>query len=277
MTDDDSESTLGPSEEKKPRKVIYLLPNLFTTAGLFAGFYAIILAMQGRFTAAAISVIVAMLLDGIDGRVARMTNTQSEFGAQYDSIADMVSFGIAPALIMYQWSLVSFVELGEQWGKFGWLAAFFYSAMAALRLARFNVQIGTLDKKYFMGLASPSAATLLVSFIWMFDALEFDGSESYLLLPSLLLTILAGVLMVSPILYNSFKDQNRKEKVPFVGILAVVLIFILVTIDPPKVFFGVFLLYALSGPVMLLVRRKKKQSAAEQSADDEDTEGLGKP
>lgn len=262
MTDENNEAIQGPVDEKKPRKVIYLLPNLFTTAGLFAGFYAIILAMQGRFTAAAISVIVAMLLDGIDGRVARMTNTQSEFGAQYDSIADMVSFGIAPALIMYQWSLVYFVELGVQWGKFGWLAAFFYSAMAALRLARFNVQIGKLDKKYFMGLASPSSATLLVSFIWVFDDLELKGSESYLLLPSLILTILAGVLMVSPILYNSFKDQNRKEKIPFVGILAVVLIFILVTIDPPKVFFGVFLLYALSGPVMMLIRKKRKKNIA---------------
>jgi len=248
-------------EGKKPRRAIYLLPNLFTTAGLFAGFYSIILAMQGRFTAAAISIIVAMILDGIDGRVARMTNTQSEFGAQYDSIADMVSFGIAPALVMYQWSLVGLVELGEQWGKFGWLAAFFYSAMAALRLARFNVQIGTLDKKYFMGLASPSAATLLVSFVWVFDALDYKGTESYLLVPSMLLTIVAGILMVSPVLYNSFKDQSRKDKVPFIGILIVVLIFILVTIDPPKVFFGVFLLYALSGPAMMLIRWKRKRSS----------------
>ncbi len=259
MTDDEimkDKEDMGV--EKKPRKVIYLIPNLFTTAGLFAGFYAIILAMQGRFTAAAISVIVAMLLDGIDGRVARMTNTQSEFGAQYDSIADMVSFGLAPSLVMYQWSLVSLVDLGEQWGKFGWLAAFFYSAMAGLRLARFNVQIDKLDKKYFMGLASPSAATLVVSFIWVFDELNYKGSETWLLIPSVLITVLAGVLMVSPFLYHSFKDNNRKEKVPFIGILVVVLIFILVTIDPPKVFFGVFLLYALSGPVQFFLRRKKK-------------------
>ncbi len=262
MTEENMETTQDAGEEKKPRRVIYLLPNLFTTAGLFAGFYSIVLAMQGRFTAAAISVIVAMLLDGVDGRVARMTNTQSEFGAQYDSIADMVSFGLAPALVMYQWSLVSLVELGEQWGKFGWLAAFFYAAMAALRLARFNVQIGKLDKKYFMGLASPSAATLLVSFIWVFDDLDLKGSESYLLVPSLLLTIMAGVLMVSPVLYHSFKDQNRKERVPFVGILIVVLIFILVTIDPPKVIFGVFFLYALSGPVMMLLRWRRKKAQA---------------
>jgi len=248
--------------DKKPRRAIYLIPNLFTTAGLFAGFYAIILAMHGEFTHAAISVIVAMLLDGVDGRVARMTNTQSEFGAQYDSIADMVSFGIAPALVMYQWSLVNATSLGVQWEKFGWLAAFFYAAMAALRLARFNVQIGKLEKKYFMGLASPSAATLMVSFIWVFDQLGFKGDETGLLLSSFILTVTTGVLMVSPVLYNSFKDDNRKEKVPFVGILIVVLIFILVTIDPPKVFFGVFLLYALSGPVQMVFRKRDKTGSA---------------
>jgi len=257
MTDLQSEDEQTQAIEKKPRKVIYLIPNLFTTAGLFAGFYAIILAMQGRYTAAAISIIVAMLLDGIDGRVARMTNTQSEFGAQYDSIADMVSFGIAPALVMYQWSLVHVTDLGLQWSKFGWLAAFFYAAMAALRLARFNVQTDKVDKKYFMGLASPSAATLMISFIWMFDDMGKKGSDASLLIPSFIITIVAGVLMVSPVLYNSFKDDNRKEKIPFIGILSVVLIFILVTIDPPKVFFGVFLLYALSGPVQMLIRLKR--------------------
>jgi len=261
MTDENSiNETMEAGAEKKPRKVIYLIPNLFTTAGLFAGFYAIILAMQDQFTHAAISVIVAMILDGLDGRVARMTNTQSEFGAQYDSIADMVSFGIAPALIMYQWSLENVVNLGQQWDKFGWLAAFFYAAMAALRLARFNVQIGKLEKKYFMGLASPSSATLLVSFIWVFDTLNFKGDEVGLLVASFVLIVIAGILMVSPVLYNSFKDDNRKEKVPFVGILVVVLIFILVTIDPPKVFFGVFLLYALSGPVQALFRLRHRKS-----------------
>jgi CDP-diacylglycerol--serine O-phosphatidyltransferase len=208
-----------------------------------------------------------MILDGIDGRVARMTNTQSEFGAQYDSLADLVSFGMAPGLVMYQWSLASMSELGWQWAKFGWLAAFFYTAMAALRLARFNVQIGTLDKKYFMGLASPSAATLLVSFIWLCDSYGIKGTDYYLWLPSFVLTILAGVLMVSPNLYSSFKDQNRKEKIPFVGILVVVLIFILVTINPPLVFFGVFLLYSLSGPFLSLVRRLRKRKRHDQPAD----------
>jgi len=262
MTDENNaEEISGTDSEKKPRKAIYLLPNLFTTAGLFAGFYAIILAMQGQFTTAAISVITAMILDGVDGRVARMTNTQSEFGAQYDSIADMVSFGIAPALVMYQWSLINITSMGDQWTKFGWLAAFFYAAMAALRLARFNVQIGKLEKKYFMGLASPSAATLMVSFIWVCDDLSRKGSETSLMIASFVITILAGILMVSPVLYNSFKDDNRKEKVPFVAILIVVLIFILVTIDPPKVFFGVFLLYALSGPLMKLIRLRNTDKA----------------
>lgn len=250
---------------KKPRKAVYLLPNLFTTAGLFSGFYAIIAAMSGRFTVAAIAVIIALLLDGIDGRVARMTNTQSEFGAQYDSLADMVSFGLAPALVMYQWSLASMADLGWQWARFGWLAAFFYAAMAAMRLARFNVQIDKVEKRYFRGLASPSAATLLVSFIWVCDDLDLKGSDNYLWVPSMLLTVFAGALMVSPILYNSFKDSKKREKIPYMGILMVVLIFVLVSIDPPKVFFTVFLLYSLSGPFQLAVRRIRKKKSRDEA------------
>ena len=255
----DPSDEIPEHEIPKPRKAVYLLPNLFTTAGLFAGFYAIIAAIGGQFTTAAIAVIVAMLLDGIDGRVARMTNTQSEFGAQYDSLADLVSFGMAPALVMYEWSLASMAELGWQWAKFGWLAAFFYTAMAAMRLARFNVQIGVVDKRYFLGLASPSAATLMVSFVWMCDDLGWRGDNGVLWLPSLVLTVLAGVLMISPVLYNSFKDRGKRERIPFLGILVVVLIFVLVAIDPPKVFFGVFALYALSGPVGWLLRRLRHQ------------------
>ncbi|MCK5092274.1 MAG: phosphatidylcholine/phosphatidylserine synthase [Gammaproteobacteria bacterium] len=249
--------------ENKPRKAVYLLPNLFTTAGLFAGFYAIIAAMGGRFTVAAIAVIIALLLDGIDGRVARMTNTQSAFGAQYDSLADMVSFGLAPALVMYEWSLASMVDLGWQWARFGWLAAFFYTAMAAMRLARFNVQVDKVEKRYFLGLASPSAATLLVSFIWVCDDLGLKGTDNYLWLPSFFLTIFAGALMISPILYNSFKDGKKRDRIPFMSILKVVLVFVLVSIDPPKVFFIVFLLYSLSGPVQLLVRRVRKKKLLE--------------
>jgi len=250
-------------EDKKPRRAIYLLPNLFTTAGLFSGYYAIVAAMHDKFTVAAIAVIIAMLLDGVDGRIARMTNTSSEFGAQYDSLADLVSFGLAPSLVMYQWSLGTLSELGWQWGKIGWLAAFFYAAMAALRLARFNVQINKIEKKYFMGLASPAAATLMVSFIWVCDDLGFDGRDNLLWIPSLVLTVMAGALMISPILYNSFKAGKHRDHLPFMGILIVVLVLILVAIDPPKVFFGVFLLYALSGPGQWLLRRFRKRKHSE--------------
>jgi len=265
---------------RKPRKAVYLLPNLFTTAGLFAGFYAIILAINGRFTAAAIAVIIAMFLDGIDGRVARMTNTQSEFGAQYDSLADLLSFGLAPALIMYEWSLASMVDLGWQWARFGWLAAFFYTAMAAMRLARFNIQTGVIDKRYFLGLASPSAATLMVSFVWVFDDMGLKGNDNMLWLPSFVLTIVAAVLMVLPVLYTSFKGAGGedRERIPFLGISVVVLIFVLVAIDPPKVFFVVFIGYALSGPVQWLIRklrqkRRREQPLAASQADD----GSGSP
>jgi CDP-diacylglycerol--serine O-phosphatidyltransferase len=251
---------MSAEEEVSPkrRRGVYLLPNLFTTAGLFAGFYAIVASMNDKFTTAAVAIIVAMFLDGIDGRVARLTNTQSEFGAQYDSLADMISFGLAPALVMYQWSLASMVDLHWQLARFGWLAAFFYVAMAALRLARFNVQTGTVEKKYFIGLASPSAAILLVSFIWVCDDLGLKGSDNFLWVPSLVLTIMAGAFMISPVLYNSFKDFDIRDKKPFIGILIVVLVFMLVAVDPPKVFFGVFLLYALSGPVQMIMRRYRK-------------------
>lgn len=249
-------------EAKKRRRAVYLLPNIFTTAGLFAGFFAIVSAMGDKFHIAAIAVLIAMLLDGIDGRVARMTNTQSDFGAQYDSLADLVSFGLAPALVMYKWSLMSMVELGGQWGKIGWLAAFFYAAMAAMRLARFNVQIGTVDKRYFYGLASPSAATLLVSFIWMAHDLGWEGERLWL--PALLLTVLAGALMVSPVLYYSFKDVKRRDRTSYLGILALVLALILVAIDPPKVIFAAFLAYTFSGPVQWVNRLRRKRQRAQQ-------------
>ena len=267
-------------EASRRRRAVYLLPNLFTTAGLFAGFYAIVAAMGEKFHIAAIAVIVAMLLDGIDGRVARMTGTQSDFGAQYDSMADLVSFGLAPALVMYKWSLVSMVELGGQWGKVGWLAAFFYAAMAAMRLARFNVQIGQVDKRYFYGLASPSAATLLVSFIWLAEDLDWSGSALWI--PALSLTVIAGALMVSPVLYYSFKEVKRKDRIPYLGILLVVLALILVAIDPPKVIFAVFFAYAVSGPVYWLVRMRRKRMrhahAGEPGADSRSSEpsSLGK-
>ena len=252
---------------KKRRRGVYLLPNLFTTFGLFAGFYAIISASNGKFTPAAIAIIIAMILDGVDGRVARMTNTQTDFGAEYDSLADMVSFGIAPALVVYEWSLKSMMSLGPELAKLGWLAAFFYAAMAALRLARFNVQTDTIDKRYFRGLPSPAAAGLVISFIWVCESLgwaELKGSEVWLY--SLIFTIAAGSLMISPIFYNSFKDKNREEKIPFRGAAAIVLVLVLVIINPPVVLFGVFFLYAFSGPVLSVLRwsqKKKMQDTPE--------------
>lgn len=238
------------------RRGIYLLPNLFTTAALFAGFYAIVASMNGRFEQASIAVFIAMVLDGIDGRVARATNTQSEFGAEYDSLSDMVSFGMAPALIMYQWSLASMVNMGGQWGKLGWLAAFIYTASAALRLARFNTQVGVADKRYFQGLPSPSAAAAVVGMVWVGFDMGIQGPD--VAIPALVLTILVGILMVSNVLYYSFKEVNFKHRVPVLTILVFVLALAFASIDPPTVLFGVFLLYVLSGPVLSVLRRLRK-------------------
>ncbi len=233
---------------------IYLLPNLFTTAALFSGFYAIVAAMQSRFEAAAIAIFVAMLLDGLDGRVARMTNTQSDFGAEYDSLSDMVSFGLAPALVIYQWALSGL-------GKAGWLAAFIYTAGAALRLARFNTQVGIADKRYFQGLASPAAAAIVAGMVWVGNNYGLQGTA--INLTALIVTLLAGLLMVSNVRYHSFKGLNLKDKVPFVSILLIVLLIVLVSYDPPVVLFSGFLLYALSGPIwtLLLLRRRREHRA----------------
>lgn len=243
---------------KPRRRGVYLLPNLLTTAALFAGFYAIVAAMNGKFEPAAIAVFVAMVLDGLDGRVARMTNTQSAFGAEYDSLSDMISFGLAPALVMYIWSLSSLVEYGWQWGKLGWLGAFIYVAAAALRLARFNTKVGSTDKRYFQGLPSPAAAAVVIGMVWVFFDQQIKGSV--VALPALVLTIVTGLLMVSNVAYYSFKDIDLKNKVPFMAIFAIVLIFVLASIDPPKVLFGCFLIYALSGPVVSVLRRIRKRT-----------------
>lgn len=242
----EEESPLSPSEYNGNRhRGIYLLPNLFTTGGLFAGFYAIVAAMNGYFDNAALAVFVAMIMDGIDGRIARMTNTQSAFGAEYDSLADMVSFGVAPALVAYSWGLSSL-------GKLGWLAAFFYAAATALRLARFNTQIGTQDKRYFKGLPCPSAAGLVAGMIWVAHEFGVPGHRLWVL--AAFVTLIAGVLMVSNIKYYSFKDVDFKGNVPFVAVLAVLLIFVFVSIDPPQVLLTFFALYVASGPVMAVVR-----------------------
>lgn len=246
------------SRPKKRRRGIYLLPNLITTAALFAGFYGIVAAINGRYELASIAVFIAMILDALDGRVARLTNTQSEFGAEYDSLADMGSFGLAPALIMYVWSLSSLVDYSWQWGKLGWLAAFMYVACAALRLARFNTKASSTDKRYFQGLPSPAAAGVVVGFVWACFDLGIDGSE----VPFFALPIIAfaGIMMVSNISYYSFKDIDFQNKVPFVAMLVVVLIFVFAAIDPPKALFGCFMIYALSGPVVSILRRFKKRN-----------------
>ena len=220
------------------RRGIYLLPNAFTTAGLFCGFYAIVMAMNLKFDHASIAIFAAMVLDAIDGRVARLTNTQSEFGAQYDSLADMVSFGAAPALIVYEWSLRGL-------DKLGWLAAFVYCAGAALRLARFNTNLTVVDKRYFQGLPSPAAAALVAGFIWLMDDLRFAGAD--LSWASWGITLYAGLTMVTNVPFYSFKDVNFRKSVPFIAIFLIVLVFVAVSSDPPKVLFGLFVLYGLSG------------------------------
>ncbi|GAB56097.1 phosphatidylserine synthase [Glaciecola punicea ACAM 611] len=223
----------------KPRG-IYLLPNLLTTAGLFSGFYAVVMSMNGQFENAAIAIFVAMIFDGLDGRVARMTNTQSAFGAEYDSMADMVSFGVAPALIAYNFGL-------SELGKFGWLAAFIYVACAALRLARFNTQIGMSDNRYFQGLASPAAAALISGMVWV--SMEYDiGGNDYGVIVAII-TGITGLLMVSNFKYNSFKEVDWSGKVPFVALLLIMMVFIIVATAPSLVLFIVFILYAIAGPV----------------------------
>lgn len=221
-------------------KGIYLLPNLLTTAGLFSGFFAVVSSMNGRFEAAAVAIFVAMIFDGLDGRVARITNTQSDFGAEYDSMADMVSFGMAPALVAYNWGL-------SELGKVGWFAAFIYVAGAALRLARFNTQVGIADKRFFQGLASPAAAAVVSGLVWLGVEYDIDGNELGIVVA--LITGLSGLLMVSNFKYNSFKEVNWHGKVPFVALLFILLVFIIVATEPALVLFTVFALYALAGPI----------------------------
>ena len=248
-----SPARTGPA---RPRG-IYLLPNLFTTGGLFAGFFAIIAASQGRFEAACVAIFVASVLDGIDGRVARLTNTQSEFGVQYDSLADLISFGMAPALVMYYWALSAMKLDGLTFGRIGWLAAFLYAACAALRLARFNSQVAQVDKRWFIGLASPAAAGLMASFVWTCHDLQLRGTD--LRIPALALTVVAALLMVSRIRYSSFKGSGGAQRVPFVTIVFVLAVLAALMLDPPKVLLATATLYALSGPGAWLWRRRPGQ------------------
>lgn len=252
-----------PDSPRPRARGIYLLPNLFTTGGLFAGFFAIIAASQQRIEPACIAIFVAAVLDGLDGRVARLTNTQSEFGVQYDSLADLVSFGMAPALVMYHWSL-SWMKLdGVMPGRIGWLGAFLYAACAALRLARFNSQVGQVDKRWFIGLASPAAAGLMASFVWTLHELGWQGEQ--LRYAAWMISVLGGLLMVSRVRYSSFKGAGsgpRSERVPFVALLLVVLALVALWINPPVVLLCTFALYALSGPVGALRRRLSGKVAA---------------
>nr|WP_324256811.1 CDP-diacylglycerol--serine O-phosphatidyltransferase [Cellvibrio fontiphilus] len=231
--------------EKVRHRGVYLLPNLFTTGALFCGFYAIVSSMNGNFSHAAIAIFVAMLLDGMDGRVARMTNTQSAFGEQYDSLADMVSFGVAPALVVFSWVL-------QDLGRWGWAAAFVYVACAALRLARFNTQIGVVDKKYFMGLASPAAASIIAATVWVW----FDNLPTGIWAAAVaLLTAFTGLLMVSNFRYTSFKGLNFRGRVPFAFMLLVVLVFASLIIYQQQGILAIAVIYGLSGPLAWLYSR----------------------
>nr|WP_315214522.1 CDP-diacylglycerol--serine O-phosphatidyltransferase [uncultured Duganella sp.] len=238
----------GEGLDKPRHRGIYLLPNAFTTAALFCGFYAIVMAMNQKFEHSAWAIFIAMVLDGLDGRVARLTNTQSEFGAQYDSLSDMVSFGAAPALVIYEWSLRGL-------GKVGWIAAFVYCAGAALRLARFNTNIEVVDKRFFQGLPSPSAAALVAGFILLMVDQEVSGLELRWI--SCGVAMFAGLSMVTNVPFYSFKDVNFRKSVPFIAVFLIALVFALVSIDPPKVLFPIFIAYGLSGYAVLVWRLAK--------------------
>lgn len=247
-------STLNP---KFRRRGIYLLPNLLTTGALFAGFYAIVQAMGGRFEHAAVAIFIAMVLDGLDGRVARLTRTQSAFGAEYDSLSDMVSFGVAPALVVYVWAL-------QGLGKLGWIAAFVYCASAALRLARFNTQLEAVDtdKRFFQGLPSPAAAALIAGMVWVMNEYGVPGAQIAWLAWGI--TVFAGLTMVSNLRYYSGKDINLRKSVPFVAVLLIVLAFVLISYSPPEVLFGMFVLYALSAYAMWVWNLRKPKAASNQ-------------
>jgi len=262
---DDAEEAPRPR-----RKGIYILPNLFTLAALFGGFYAIVMAMNGRFELAAIGVFCAAVLDSLDGRVARMTNTQSAFGEQMDSLSDMVSFGAAPALIVYEWAL-------KDMGKLGWIAAFVYCSGAALRLARFNTNIGIVDKRFFQGLPSPAAAAVVMGMIWVVTDLgETPQSLPWLVWLACGVTLYSGLTMVTNIPFYSFKDINFRRTVPFIAIVAIALGIAVITIHPPIVLFGIFVFYGISGYGVYVWKRMKGKpvSVISTSTDEPDEEGL---
>jgi CDP-diacylglycerol---serine O-phosphatidyltransferase len=268
-TDSHSDTPVEGIVVRKRRKGIYILPNLFTLAALFGGFYAIVMAMNNRFDLAAVGVFCAMVLDSLDGRVARMTNTQSAFGEQMDSLSDMVSFGAAPALIAYEWALKGL-------GRWGWIAAFLYCACAALRLARFNVNTAVVDKRYFQGLPSPAAAALVTGFIWVMNDLGWEGRELAWIMFGV--ALYSGLTMVTNVPFYSFKDVHMKKSVPFAAIVLIALAIGVINIHPPSVLFGVFVIYGLSGYALYGWRKAKgvHTSVISTSTDEPDERGLHK-
>ena len=268
---DEDEPDVLDAPQRPRHKGIYLLPILFSLAALFSGFYAIVMGIGGRFEQAVYGIFAAMVLDSLDGRVARMTNTQSTFGEQMDSLSDMVSFGAAPALIMYSWAL-------QGLGKWGWFAAFVYIAGAALRLARFNTNIGVVDRRFFQGVPSPAAAALVMSLIWAFDSAGYKDihRDAPLAWLAFGFTLYAGLTMVTNAPFYSFKDITFKRSVPFIVLVVIMLAIAAINIDPPRVLFGVFCVYGVSGYVVYAVRRAKGKPASviAMSTDEPDEAGL---
>jgi len=249
---------------------IYLFPNLITTGVLFSGFYGIVAAIDGNFTRSALALFIAMILDGLDGRIARMTGTESDFGKEFDSLSDLVAFGVAPAIIVYQWGLNGLADYGWLWGKMGWLAAFLYAVSAALRLARFNVMPEGTDKRYFEGLPSPSAAALVTFMVWL--GYEYDWSGGWALTIAAAVTATAGGLMVSHLKFYSFKEVSPDRRISFTYALAIPLTLVLITLNPPEVLFAMAAGYAISGPVLTLMinRRLRKAEALQASQEAEE-------
>ena len=243
----------APEGVRPRRKGIYLLPNLMTTGCLFSGFYGIVAAIDNHFDSAGKAVFIAMICDTLDGRLARLTKTESAFGKEYDSLADMVAFGLAPAIIAYQWGVVRIAEFGRYWGRFGWLACFFYAAAAALRLARFNARSATADKRYFEGLPSPSAAAIVAAFIWFASAWPEPGLAG--LIGAFVVSAFAGALMVSGFSFPSFKQFNLDRRVKYYYIVLVPVFFVLIAIDAPTMLLSMFGTYALSAPLLWVWRR----------------------
>ena len=243
---------------KSRKRGVYLLPNLLTTGALFAGFYSIVAAIDENFLGAVWAIYIAMFLDGLDGRVARMTSTESDFGKEYDSLADMVSFGLAPAIVTYQWGVVRLSEYGLLWGRLGWLAAFLYAVSAALRLARFNTS-GSRDTRFFRGLPSPPAAAGIAAMVW--GSIEYEIGGLLALVAGVAITAMAGVAMMSNFRYLSFKDFNLSSRVPFGNLMFVLGLLIVVALNPPVVIFGMFAVYSCSAPTLWAWRRFRRRQA----------------